>query len=205
MFCCKSLTAAAAAVAILTGVAFFKGGDASPTAAVGQAAPLFTLEDQTGKAVSLAEQTGKVVVLEWFNNECPFVQKHYTGGDMNKLATAYKAKGVLWFAINSTKNKTNADNTAIAKEWNIDRQILNDSTGATGHAYGAKTTPTMVIIDKSGNIVYQGAIDSTASADQADIAKSENYVAKALDEVLAGKPVSTQQTKSYGCGVKYAK
>jgi peroxiredoxin len=207
MFCCKSMTAAVVALAALGGVAMFNAGAGSPaaTATVGQSAPLFTLEDQTGNKISLADQTGKVVVLEWFNNECPFVQKHYTGGDMNKLAEAYKAKGVVWLAVNSTKNKTNADNAKIAKEWSIDRPILNDATGATGHTYGAKTTPHMYVIDKSGTLVYAGAIDSTASSDQADIAKSENYVAKALDEVLAGKPVTTAQTKSYGCGVKYAK
>ena len=176
---------------------------AQDKAALGQPAPDFSLKDQAGKPVKLSDHKGKIVVLEWFNNECPYVVKHYTNGDMNKTAQRYAGQGVVWLAINTTNGKTVEDNAKIAKEWNIDRPILMDTTGEVGRAYGAKTTPHMYVIDKDGKLAYMGAIDSNPSSDAGDIAGATNYVAKALDEVMAGTVVSTPQTKQYGCSVKY--
>jgi peroxiredoxin len=102
-------------------------------------------------------------------------------------------------AINSTKGKSNEDNAAIATEWKIERPILNDSSGQVGRLYGAKTTPHMFVIDKTGVIVYAGAIDNQSKD------SNVNYVDKALTELLAGNSVSEPQTKPYGCSVKYAK
>ena len=165
--------------------------------------PAFSLTDQEGRTISLADYAGKVVVLEWFNDGCPFVVKHYKNGDMNKLASSYTGKDVIWLAINSTAGKTDADNKKISSEWNINRPVLNDSAGKVGKAYGAATTPHMFIINKDGTLAYHGAIDSKRSNDPADIAGATNYVKKALDEIIDGKPVTITETKSYGCGVKY--
>lgn len=178
---------------------------AKAAAAIGQPAPAWTLQDQNGKSHNLSDFAGKIVVLEWFNNECPYVVKHYKEGHMNALAKKYESKGVVWLAINTTKGKTNADNLAIAGEWKIDRPILNDASGTVGKEYGARTTPHMYIIGKDGTLVYAGAIDSDTSADTSAVSGATNYVAAALDELLAGKPVSKAETKSYGCSVKYAK
>lgn len=171
--------------------------------AVGGAAPQFSLQDQNGKTVNLSDLKDKVVVLEWFNNECPFVVKFYKDGYMNKWAEAYEGKGVVWLAVNSTKGKTNADNKQVAGDWKIDRPILNDANGQVGHLYGATNTPHMFVINK-GQIAYMGAIDNKQSPNPADIAGAKNYVAQALDEILAGQSVSEPQTKAYGCSVKYA-
>jgi len=179
--------------------------EARAQAKVGEPAPAFTLQDQDGQPVMLESFKGKTVVLEWFNNECPYVQKFYTGGDMNRLAEEYASRDVVWLAVNSTKSKDNAANKAIAGEWKIARPILNDATGVTGKAYGAKTTPHMYVINPQGTLVYAGAIDDKKSAETSDIATSKNYVRAALDETLAGKTVSTAETKAYGCSVKYAK
>jgi peroxiredoxin len=199
----KSLLSTLALVAV---VAFsFAAGDKDKGKSgpkPGDAAPGFSLQDQNGQTVSLDQLKGKVVVLEWFNNECPFVQKFYKGGHMNQWASSYAGKDVVWLAINSTNGKTNADNKAIAGEWKMDRLILNDSTGQVGHAYGSKNTPTMYVIDKDGKIAYRGAIDNGNPSSSVDGAK--NYVAQALDELMAGKPVSEPLTKAYGCSVKYA-
>ncbi len=189
----------------------FAGGDkgdkskkmAGPTP--GDVAPSFALQDQNGQTHSLEQYKGKTVVLEWFNNECPYVVKFYQKGHMNQWASSYGGKDVVWLAINSTSGKTSADNKAIAGEWKIDRPILNDSTGEIGKAYGSRNTPTMYIIDKDGKIAYRGAIDNNGDASTDVIASSTNYVAKALDEIAAGKPVSEPMTKAYGCSVKYAK
>ena len=178
-----------------------KNGASSPVAIGGQA-PTFQLKDQNGKTVDLSDYKDKVVVLEWFNNECPFVVKHYQTGAMNQTAQKYSDKDVVWLAINTTNNHNSEHNKKIAGEWSIDRPILDDSEGKVGRMYGAKTTPHMFVINK-GTIVYNGAIDSNRSSKSSDIASSENYVAKALDEVLAGQTVSNPETKPYGCSVKY--
>jgi hypothetical protein len=80
---------------------------------------------------------------------------------------------------------------------------LVDEPGTMGRAYGAKTTPHMYIIDASGKLVYNGAIDDKRSTNPADVKTSKNYVAAALDEMKAGKPVSVASTTPYGCTVKY--
>jgi peroxiredoxin len=172
--------------------------------AIGEEAPLFSLQDQDGKSVSLADYRGKFVVLEWFNNECPFVQKWYNAGDMNKLAGKYAGKDVAWLAINTTHGKTNADNKAAAADFKISRPILNDSNGSVGRAYRATNTPQMIVIDKAGHIAYMGAIDNNNTTDESKTATARNYVSKALDELLGGSSVSEPETKPYGCSVKYA-
>lgn len=181
-----------------------KTAAAGGSAKIGEAAPAFSLQDQDGKTHSLSDYAGKVVVLEWFNEQCPYVVKHYSGGHMNKLADKYEEKDVVWLAVNTTAGKSAQDNKKIAGEWKIDRPILSDTSTEVAKAYGAKNTPTMYVIDKEGKLAYMGAIDSDRSDDSSKVEGATNYVAKALDEVLAGKPVSEPKTRAYGCGVKYA-
>ena len=175
-----------------------------PDLAIGKPVPNFSLQDQNGKTITLADLKGKIVVLEWFNEGCPFVQKHYSTGNMNAVAAKYTGEDVVWLAINSTSSATNASNLKAAEDWKIERPILNDSAGTVGKAYGAKNTPHMFVINKDQTLAYRGAIDSMASTESSDIAGSTNYVAKALDELKAGKAVSQPETKPYGCSVKYA-
>ncbi|HEX8342186.1 MAG TPA: thioredoxin family protein [Tepidisphaeraceae bacterium] len=189
---------------LLVGMSVFVQADESKAkAALGTTAPAFVLKDQDGNDVSLADFKGKVVVLEWFNNECPFVQKHYTGGAMNAVASKYAAKGVTWLAINTTGTASIKSNREIATEWKIDRPILDDNSGVVGRQYGATNTPQMFVIDAAGKIVYRGAIDDNDSKDAAGVSSAKNHVATALDDVLAGKAVSRPETKAYGCTVKY--
>ena len=182
-----------------------KGKDGMAGPAPGDQAPAFSLQDQNGSTVSLDNFKGKIVVLEWFNNECPFVVKHYKNGDMNAVASKYAEKDVVWLAINSTNGKTSKDMMVVATDWKIDRPILLDPTGEIGKAYGSMNTPTMYIIDKEGKLAYRGAIDSNRDSNPDSIKSSKNYVSQALDEMLAGKQVSEPVTRAYGCSVKYAK
>jgi hypothetical protein len=196
----KTLLAAALACAF--------SGAALASAAVGQAAPAFSVSDLAGKPVSLADYKGKTVVLEWTNFGCPFVQKHYRSGNMQALQKKYSAD-VVWLAVNST-NKGAWDYTEPAK---LAAQLkefgaapagyLMDEPGRMGMAYGAKVTPHMYIIDGGGKVVYNGAIDDKRSTDVADVKTAKNYVVAALDDLKAGKPVSTPSTAPYGCTVKY--
>ncbi len=172
-------------------------------------APNFTLKDVEGKSHSLADFKGKFVVLEWINFDCPFVGKHYHSGNMQKLQQTYTAKGVVWLAIcSSAPGKQGHFTTEVIKKRLAEAKAaptayLIDADGTAGKLYGAKTTPHMFIIDPKGTLVYAGGIDDIRSTDVADIAKAKNYVAAALDEALAGKPVTEKVTTPYGCSVKY--
>jgi peroxiredoxin len=180
-------------------------------AEIGKPAPAFTLPSCESKTVSLSDYKGKVVVLEWTNYSCPFVVKHYGSGNMQKLQADAAAKGVVWLAICSSAPKqqghaTPADALKACTEKNsAATAYLIDESGATGRAYGAKRTPEMYVINADGILVYQGAIDDKKSVDPADIATAKNLVAAAIEETLAGKPVSTPETEAYGCSIKYAK
>ena len=182
---------------------------ASVAMAADKTAPDFTLPDQTGKTHSLSDFKGKYVVLEWFNPECPFVQKHYSKGDMQKLQAEFEAKNVVWLLVDSSApgkqgHLTPEAASAKMKEWNIKADaLLLDPEGKAGRAYGAKTTPHMFVINPEGKILYEGGIDDKRSTEQADIAKSKNFVRVALTEAQAGKPVSTESAPPYGCSVKY--
>jgi peroxiredoxin len=181
---------------------------AAASAPPGQPAPGFSLTDLSGKPVNLADYKGKTVVLEWHNFACPFVQKHYRSGNMQSLQKKY-ANDVVWLAVNSTA-RTAFDYMEPAK---VSQQLadfkaaparyLMDEPGEVGRAYGAKTTPHMYIIDPAGKVVYNGAIDDRHSANVADVKGAKNYVAAALDEMKAGKPVSIASTTPYGCSVHY--
>lgn len=172
------------------------------TGVVGSPALTFTLEGQNGNKVSLSDSDGKIIVLEWLNPDCPFVKRHYRAGTMTTLAEKYKDKDVVWIAINSTHYMNKEDDKKWIEEYKLFYPILDDSSGKVGKLYGAKTTPHMFIIDKSGTLVYQGAIDDDPKG--VKNGNALNYVDKALGEIIAGKPVSMSQTKPYGCSVKYA-
>ena len=184
---------------------------ASDPPPVGSAAPDFSLTDAKGTSHSLSQYKGKYVVLEWFNPECPFVKKHYGSDNMQKLQAEYTDKGVIWLTIDSnapgTEGNLSADQAKrVMNSWKTRQTaLLLDPQSKVAKLYGAKNTPNMVVINPDGKIVYEGAIDSKATPNPADIPSSTNYVKNALDESLAGKPVSNAQTKPYGCSVKYNK
>ncbi|MBI3551373.1 MAG: thioredoxin family protein [Elusimicrobia bacterium] len=178
------------------------------TAAVDAPAPDFTLPDTFGKERKLSDSKRKVVVLEWLNVDCPFVHKHYDSKNMQTLQKEYTAKGVMWYSIvSSAPGKQGNFPPDKLNEINAQRDghasaILLDPKGTVGGLYDAKTTPDMVVIDR-GVLKYQGAIDDRPTSNIADVPGARNYVREALDAVLAGKPVKTGYTKSYGCSVKY--
>lgn len=199
----SAVTIGAAALLLVAGAwATLKAADKSATSgvAIGQAAPNFTAKDQNGKDVSLSDYKGKIIVLEWMNPECPFVQRHYEERTFTKLDEKYASKGVAHIAINSTDEATAAIDKKFADAHGVKYPIVADVHGKIAKEYGAKSTPHLFVIGKDGKLAYKGAIDNDPDGEKKD---RINYVAKALDELLAGKPVSTPETKSYGCGVHY--
>ena len=175
---------------------------------VGDPAPAFSLPGDDGKTHALADFKGKTVVLEWTNDGCPFVKKHYAG-NMQSLQKDYTAKGVVWLSvISSAPGKQGHVDAAGAKALSKSRgaaptAVLLDEKGTVGRLYDAKTTPHMYVIDGKGTLVYAGGIDSVPSADAGDIPGATPYVKNALDELQAGKPVTVASSKPYGCSIKY--
>lgn len=200
----RGLGVLAALIVFTAGVAMAAEG-----AKVGSAAPAFTLTDAGGTTHSLADFRGKFVVLEWLNHDCPFVKKHYGSDNMQSLQRRFTEEGVVWLSvISSAPGKQGHVTPARAVELTAEKKaaptaVLLDGDGAVGKSYGAKTTPHLFVIDPEGVVRYAGAIDSIASTEAADVPKATNYVAAALDALLAGKKVETDTTQPYGCSVKY--
>ena len=175
----------------------------------GEPAPDFTLKDSKGNPQKLSSYSGKFVVLEWLNPECPFVKKHYSAGNMQKPQKEYTAKGVVWLSIISSAPgkqgyRTGPQADADTKDKNASpTAVLLDPSGEVGQLYEAKTTPHMYVINPEGKLIYSGAIDSIRSANAADCVTATNYIRETLDAALSGKPVPTPETKSYGCSIKY--
>ena len=181
---------------------------AAPT--LGQAAPAFTAVDADGRTRSLADFRGRTVVLEWTNQGCPYVQKHYNSGNMQGLQKQATADGTVWLTIISSAPGFQGHLTGPqAKAWKAKARVastgvLLDPKGTVGRAYQAKVTPHMYVIDKAGKLVYMGGIDDKASSDPESLKTARNYVTAALADVKAGRPVAQAATRPYGCSVKYS-
>jgi len=198
-----SVAAMVGLVAVGAMVASSAARNKSEAPKVGQMAPVFNLPNQDGKPVSLTDYKGKIVVLEWFNDGCPFVQRHYKLGTMKSLAEKYKDNGVVWLAINSTSDATAEGNKKWIDEHGLSYPILSDNDGNVGHMYDAKNTPEMYIVDKNGVLAYMGGIDNQPTDSGPVNPDTVNYVDKALGELIHGQSVSVSESQPYGCHVHY--
>ncbi|MBN4076412.1 redoxin domain-containing protein [Gemmatimonas aurantiaca] len=211
------ITTAVFALSMLSGVAFAgpehnhaKGVHKPTTARVGEAAPDFTLTDQSGKAHKLSEYKGKTVILEWTNPRCPFVVRHYKAGTTTGLQKQFggeKGEDIVWLRINSTNadhrdHLTAKETQAWAKEVGVNGPVLDDTNGAVGHLFGAKTTPHMYVINAKGILTYSGAIDDDPRGKKE---KPSNFIQTILANYQSGKKVEAFANDSYGCSIKYSK
>lgn len=176
---------------------------------VTETAPNFSLTDTNGVLVELNQFKGKPVILEWTNHLCPFVEKHYKSNKMQSLQQKYANDGVVWLTIiSSAEGKQGYVSAEQANELTSERNaspthILLDKDGKVGKLFGAETTPHIFIVDSDSKLIYKGAIDDIRSTDVADIEKAVNYVDQVMSELNAGQPISVQETKAYGCSIKY--
>jgi peroxiredoxin len=175
----------------------------------GTQAPDFKGTDSNGVTHTLSQYRGKFVVLEWANKGCPFEQKHYLSGNMEALQKEWTSKGVVWLSILSSApgeqgNVTPAEENQYLKTMHASpTAAILDPSGNIGHLYQAKTTPHIFVIDPTGKLIYQGAIDDKPTTDLADVKTARNYLNDALNAAMAGKPVPMASTRPYGCSVKY--
>src|ERR1700730_12023385 len=199
------------AAAAVAGLAILMGFSVAWGARVGEPGPDFAATDTNGKVHKLSEYRGRFVVLEWTNRGCPYTQKHYNSGNMQRLQREWTGKGVIWFTIISSAPGTQGyvtapEENAYVKEVNAaPTAVLLDPTGAVGQLYDAKTTPHMFIINSEGTLIYNGAIDDRPTTELADVNGAKNYVSVSLQQATSGKPVTDATTRPYGCSVKYRK
>jgi len=201
----KSLVAAAIALAVAAATINLQASR------VGAPAPDFKGTDTKGTVHSLSDFQGKWIVLEWHNEGCPYVKKHYGGQNMQKLQQEWTSKGVVWLTVLSSAEGQQGHMAAAQADAYFTAQkaaqtaVLLDASGEIGRLYDAKTTPHMFVVNPEGVLVYNGAIDDKPTSDLADLAGATNFVSAALAEGMAGKSVTTATSRPYGCGIKYAK
>jgi peroxiredoxin len=178
------------------------------TAALGQPAPDFTLTDLDGKPHTLSQYQGKVVVLEWWNPQCPFVDYAHGKGPLVDMAANEMAQGVVWLSINSGAPGKQGAGAEASRDgvarFGMKNPVLLDEDGTVGRTYGAEKTPHMFVVDAKGTLVYRGGLDDAPMGEPED-GELTAHVTNALAELRAGKPVTVAETKAYGCSVKYAK
>jgi hypothetical protein len=175
----------------------------------GTPAPDFKGTDSTGAQHTLSQYRGKFVVLEWANQGCPYDRKHYLSGSMESLQRNWTSKGVVWLSIISSGvgqqgyvNPTE-ENEYLKKMHAAPTAAILDPTSTIARLYEAKTTPHIFVIDPTGKLIYQGAIDDRPTTDQADLKGARNYLNEALTAAMSGQPIQVASTRPYGCSVKY--
>jgi peroxiredoxin len=188
----------------------------STVALLKKPAPDFTLQDIDGKSVSLRSLRGKVVVLEWFNPDCPFVRFSHQKGPLRELAKQLSSDKLVWLSINSGgvgKQGHGLERNRAAKgEYGIENTILLDETGEVGHKYGAEKTPHLFVIDAKGRLVYRGGLDNAPMGVVDDAhprskdtlaGELEPYLQRAIEDLEKKRALRLSETPSYGCSVKY--
>ncbi len=201
-----------AGLALFTTAAILSAGAASAQSGpkVGAPAPAFVAKDSNGRAVSLSDMKGKTVVLEWTNDECPFVRKHYGTQSMQTLQKKWTEKGIVWLSIvSSAPGEQGAVTPEKANALTVQRDahpsaVLLDPAGDLGRTYNAQTTPHMFVVKPDGVLAYMGGIDDKPSTKTEDLKSAKNFVDAALSDLAAGKPVAVTTSRPYGCTVKYS-
>lgn len=199
--------ASLAASVLFASLMIASAASALPT--VGAPAPQFGATTTNGRAISLSDYAGKLVVLEWTNKDCPFVHKHYSSGNMQSTQAAIAKEGGVWLQIISSapgrEGFVGADeaNALVKSEGAIVSAVILDPSGKIGRLYGASATPHMFVIDAKQTLRYMGAIDNRPSANPASLSGATNYVLAAAAAIGAGGEVQVKETAAYGCSVKY--
>ena len=182
------------------------------SAKIDSTAPEFTLKNEYGELISLSDFSGKTVILEWTNHECPFVKRHYETENMQSLQKEYTANDVVWLSIiSSAPNKqghvTKQESIRLTADRNASpTHVLFDTDGEVGKKYSAKTTPHMYIIDSNKILRYDGAIDDlgmTGALFNTDLSLAKNYVRLAMNSIADNKEIVDKKTRPYGCSIKY--
>ncbi len=201
---------ATAACSIVVPARVFAAASAASQAVVGRPAPAFQVIDSSKQVRTLAEFTGKPVVLEWTSPSCPFAKAQYVSGRMPELQKWAEQKGIVWLTVlSSHPSRSDYLEPAKAEAFNrgrggIPTGLLIDASGAMGQAYGARTANHMFIVGKDGTLLYAGGIDDGETMDAKKVLAAHSYVRPALEDIVAGRPVRVASTQPFGCALAYA-
>ncbi|MDH4156300.1 MAG: redoxin domain-containing protein [candidate division Zixibacteria bacterium] len=168
----------------------------------GQPVPDFELPGMAGVNRSLADFSGKYIVLEWVNFECRHVRQYYDSGTMQKTQTALAGKGVVWLSVCSAATGEDGyfapDSLALQLAAVGSRALdyLQDTEGRAARSYGVRATPTVVLIDPDGNLVYSGAVDGHPKDDSSETVA---HLVQAYETHKAGRRLAADMPPATGC------
>lgn len=164
---------------------------------VGSTMPDFKLKDYNGNEYTLSQYKGKIVVIEFCSQECPFSRG--ADPDLIKLHEKYKDKGVVFIGIDSHFRTTPEEIKKYATDIKKTYPILKDVENKYADLVGAKVTPEIFVIDKEGKVAYHGAFDNRSGPTGTP---TERYTENAIEALLSGKPIEKAETKAWGCTIK---
>lgn len=174
---------------------------------VGDVVQDFKLKNVDGKTVSLADNaTAKGYIVVFTCNTCP-VAKAYESRIM-ELNTKFSSKGYPVVAIQSNDSQRSPGDSFEAMQQRAKSRsyafpYLHDESQSVARAFGASNTPHVFVVQREGSqfkVAYIGAVDNN----QHDAANADKrYVETAINELLAGKPVTTPSARAVGCGIKW--
>lgn len=166
---------------------------------VGKKMPNFTMKDYEGKEHTLEKYKGKIVVLEFCSQKCPFSR----GADpqIAALYKEFKDDNVIVLGVDSHKDTPPKEIKEYAKKVGKPYPVLKDSGNTYADAVGAKRTPEIFVVDKEGNLAYHGAFDDRSSP-EGDA--SNHYTKDAVAALVDGKEPEVKSVKAWGCTIKRA-
>ncbi len=178
---------------------------ASKMLALGTSAPDFSLPDTEGNTVSLTDfEQAQALLVVFMCNHCPFV-KHVLY-DLVELIEEYQEEGVAVVAISSNDVASFPDDSSLmmaelARECDFTFPYLYDETQQVARAYSAACTPDFFLFDSKRALVYRGQLDDSRPDNGIPVTGGD--LTAAIDAVLEGTPVDSEQKPSVGCNIKW--
>jgi peroxiredoxin len=186
----------AVASAVALAWAVMPGASAGDAVKIGDKMPDFKMTDIDGKTHALSDYAGKILVLEFSSQNCPWSRG--TDPGISEVAKKYAEKGVVFLGVDADAGNDAAKIKEYATKTGVTFPILKDDQNVYADAVNATRTPEIYIV-QDGVLKFHGAYDNRTVPEKAG---DVNYVAKALDELLAGKAVSDPTVSAWGCTIK---
>jgi len=170
---------------------------------VGTNAPAFSLVNSVdGKTVDFKPADGKLKVVVFTCNQCPYAKAFEPR--IIELARSFQPKGVTFYAVNPNDDsrfeiETAANMKARAEEKSYPFPYLKDGDSKTAHAYGARVTPHVFVVDGKGMVRYRGYVDDSAKPED----RKTTGLTDALNSLLDGREVANNDTRAFGCTIKW--